>query len=230
VARISGTWPNLKGLRVAIQGSARRAAIWRGSYTSGAKLVVADVKDDAVRDVSPTSRRGRGTGGDPRAGCRCFCPLCARAASARCDRCRRFGHARLRPPNNQLAEPRHGEALRERGITYVPDYVVNAGGMMAPRRLSSARPSREASRQRILGMRDTILPCARGGCQRPSQLPMSLMKSPAPRITGARREGAENNKHQGGKTMPAYVVAMMVDFFPHPLTYRRVHRPPLHRR
>jgi leucine dehydrogenase len=32
--------------------------------------------------------------------------------------------------NNQLAEPRHGEALREMGILYAPDYVCNAGGLM----------------------------------------------------------------------------------------------------
>src|SRR5437763_1700988 len=32
--------------------------------------------------------------------------------------------------NNQLAEPHDGLALHERGITYVPDYVVNAGGMI----------------------------------------------------------------------------------------------------
>src|SRR5690606_26764137 len=32
--------------------------------------------------------------------------------------------------NNQLAEPRHGDMLREVGILYAPDYVVNAGGLM----------------------------------------------------------------------------------------------------
>ena len=32
--------------------------------------------------------------------------------------------------NNQLAEDRHGEALRERGILYAPDYVINAGGII----------------------------------------------------------------------------------------------------
>lgn len=32
--------------------------------------------------------------------------------------------------NNQLAEPRHGEALKEIGILYAPDYVANAGGLM----------------------------------------------------------------------------------------------------
>lgn len=32
--------------------------------------------------------------------------------------------------NNQLAEPRHGDMLREIGILYAPDYVTNAGGLM----------------------------------------------------------------------------------------------------
>ena len=30
--------------------------------------------------------------------------------------------------NNQLREPRHGEMLKELGILYAPDYVINAGG------------------------------------------------------------------------------------------------------
>lgn len=32
--------------------------------------------------------------------------------------------------NNQLAQSRHGAMLRELGILYAPDYVVNAGGLM----------------------------------------------------------------------------------------------------
>ncbi|MFC4544709.1 Leu/Phe/Val dehydrogenase [Halosolutus amylolyticus] len=32
--------------------------------------------------------------------------------------------------NNVLAERRHAEALRERGIRYAPDYVINAGGLI----------------------------------------------------------------------------------------------------
>ncbi|MCL2914708.1 amino acid dehydrogenase [Shewanella corallii] len=32
--------------------------------------------------------------------------------------------------NNQLAERRHGEALKEMGILYAPDYVINAGGII----------------------------------------------------------------------------------------------------
>lgn len=32
--------------------------------------------------------------------------------------------------NNQLAEVRHGEILKEMNILYAPDYVINAGGLM----------------------------------------------------------------------------------------------------
>ncbi len=32
--------------------------------------------------------------------------------------------------NNQLAEPRHGEVLRQMNILYAPDYVINAGGII----------------------------------------------------------------------------------------------------
>jgi glutamate dehydrogenase/leucine dehydrogenase len=33
--------------------------------------------------------------------------------------------------NEQLREPRHGDALAARGILYAPDYVVNAGGLLS---------------------------------------------------------------------------------------------------
>ncbi len=32
--------------------------------------------------------------------------------------------------NNQLAEDRHGELLKQKGILYAPDYVINAGGII----------------------------------------------------------------------------------------------------
>ena len=32
--------------------------------------------------------------------------------------------------NNQLKEDRHGQILKEKGILYAPDYLVNAGGVM----------------------------------------------------------------------------------------------------
>ena len=32
--------------------------------------------------------------------------------------------------NNQLLEPRHAEALKDAGILYAPDFVLNAGGII----------------------------------------------------------------------------------------------------
>jgi leucine dehydrogenase len=32
--------------------------------------------------------------------------------------------------NNQLREARHAQALKQRGILYAPDYVINAGGII----------------------------------------------------------------------------------------------------
>jgi leucine dehydrogenase len=58
--------------------------------------------------------------------------------------------------NNQLAEDRHGEALRQAGIAYVPDYVVNAGGVMGSSTVIFSEPSREASIKQIEGLQGTI--------------------------------------------------------------------------
>jgi len=33
--------------------------------------------------------------------------------------------------NEQLEDPRHGDALHARGVVYAPDYVVNAGGLLS---------------------------------------------------------------------------------------------------
>jgi leucine dehydrogenase len=32
--------------------------------------------------------------------------------------------------NNQLLEPRHADVLKQKGIVYAPDYVINAGGII----------------------------------------------------------------------------------------------------
>lgn len=32
--------------------------------------------------------------------------------------------------NNQLLDPKHGDAIHDMGIIYAPDYVINAGGVI----------------------------------------------------------------------------------------------------
>ena len=55
--------------------------------------------------------------------------------------------------NNQLLEDRHGEALRRRGILYAPDYVINAGGLMA---IVEERHPAGYDRGRVLERLETI--------------------------------------------------------------------------
>ncbi len=47
--------------------------------------------------------------------------------------------------------------LKDRGITYVPDYVVNAGGVIGSSTVIFTTPNREESIERIEGLYDTIL-------------------------------------------------------------------------
>lgn len=62
--------------------------------------------------------------------CEVFCP-CAFGLGITEDYARSTGaKAVIGAANNQLATPRAGEILFERGIFYGPDYVVNAGGLI----------------------------------------------------------------------------------------------------
>ncbi len=58
--------------------------------------------------------------------------------------------------NNQLAELRHGEALRKRDILYAPDYVINAGGLIEAYALYQGLSMAEAELQ-ISHIYDTLL-------------------------------------------------------------------------
>ena len=59
--------------------------------------------------------------------------------------------------NNQLAEGRHGEILRQKGVLYAPDYVINAGGIInvfyetAPEGYSA-----QAATKHVEGIFDTL--------------------------------------------------------------------------
>jgi leucine dehydrogenase len=67
--------------------------------------------------------------------------------------------------NNQLAEPRHGDALWARGIFYAPDYAINAGGLIHVAS-EHAGYDAEAVRERTMRIYDTILEIARRAKQR----------------------------------------------------------------
>jgi leucine dehydrogenase len=59
--------------------------------------------------------------------------------------------------NNQLAEPRHGEALVARGIHYAPDYAINAGGLYNVAAEASSKYDEAEVRANVTKIFDTIM-------------------------------------------------------------------------
>ena len=123
---------SLAGLTVAIQGVGH-VGYWLARYLheAGAKLIVTDLDAKALR------RAKKEFGAaivEPRdiyaAKADVFAP-CAMGAILNDDTIPQF-KARViaGSANNQLAKERHGVALRQRGILYAPDYVINAGGII----------------------------------------------------------------------------------------------------
>lgn len=123
---------DLHGLRVAIQGLGKvGSTLARHLHEAGARLWVCDEYAPAVdRCVAHFGASAVA----PEAVFDCevdvFSP-CALGAVINDHTL-----ARLRAPiiagaaNNQLAQPRHGRALLERGVLYAPDYAINAGGII----------------------------------------------------------------------------------------------------
>ncbi|MEP0146509.1 MAG: Glu/Leu/Phe/Val dehydrogenase dimerization domain-containing protein [Paracoccaceae bacterium] len=150
---------DLAGLRVAVQGLGQTGGnLCRQLHDVGAELIVADVNEDAVREMV---QRFGATAVVPDAihaqDVDIFAPCAMGGGINDVTLSDIKAKAICGLANNQLAEPRHGAALLSRGITYVPDYVVNAGGMMGASTVIFDTPSREASNARIHGLYDTIL-------------------------------------------------------------------------
>jgi len=123
---------DLKGVRVAIQGLGNVGfALGRRLAEAGAVLHVSDINELAVRKAV----RGLGAKpADPNEIHALDVDVFAPCALGAVINDTTIGEIRARvvagSANNQLAEPRHGEALWERGILYAPDYVINAGGVI----------------------------------------------------------------------------------------------------
>ena len=124
---------SVAGLHVAVQGCGSvGGGVARHLAAAGARLTLADI--DAARAARLAGELGAAH--VPAAtimdvACDVFSP---NALGAIFDD---QGVARLAAPivaggaNNQLAGPEHGPALAARGILYAPDYVINAGGIIA---------------------------------------------------------------------------------------------------
>ncbi len=122
----------LKGIKIAIQGL---GAVGRNLaqllYEADAKLYVTS-RDQRKVDKAVEELGAIAVGLDEIYSVECdvFSP-CARGAIINDETIKKLNCKIIAgPANNQLAESRHGDILHEKGILYVPDYVINSGGVI----------------------------------------------------------------------------------------------------
>jgi leucine dehydrogenase len=124
---------SLKGKVVALQGSGSVGChLGKHLYDSGAKVFFTDINEANVarfKEVVPNAEFvGINDIYDVKADIYAPCALGATINDQTIDKLKVkivCGAA-----NNQLAENRHGDILKEKGILYAPDYLINAGGVM----------------------------------------------------------------------------------------------------
>lgn len=123
---------SLDGIKVAIQGLGYVGHdLARELHELGAQLIVCDINPQATAACAKEfGAKVLSTDEIYQADCDVFSP-CALGAIINDDTLPQLKATIIAgAANNQLAENRHGEALRARGILYTPDYVINAGGLI----------------------------------------------------------------------------------------------------
>lgn len=123
---------DLKGLTVAIEGAGSVGTVFGELIAQeGGKIIAADIYPESAQRLANLTG-GTVVGPEEIHGVECdvYAP-CALGGSVNDETIPQLkGKVVCGAANNQLLEPRHGDALRERGILYAPDYVVNAGGLI----------------------------------------------------------------------------------------------------
>jgi len=121
-----------KGLTIAIQGLGKvGSGLAKHLHAEGAKLIVADVNPEAVRRaVDAFGAKSL----DPEAIVMADCDVLSPNALGAVINDDTISELRAKivagGANNQLARDEHGAALKQRGILYAPDYVINGGGII----------------------------------------------------------------------------------------------------
>ncbi len=123
---------NLKDRTVALQGCGHVGIfLARLLAEDGAKLIVADISPEKAKQVADETG---GTIVDPASILSTECDImapCALGAVVNDETIADF-HCKIiaGAANNVLLKEEHGQRLREMGVLYAPDYVINAGGII----------------------------------------------------------------------------------------------------
>ena len=130
-ARALGT-DNLAGVRIAIQGvGSVGGGLARYLAAEGAVLTLADLdKDRATRLAGELGADVTGADTVLAAEADIVCPCALGAVLTEASIPAIKARVVAGGANNQLATGSEGALLRERGILYAPDYVINAGGII----------------------------------------------------------------------------------------------------
>ncbi|CAM3551311.1 MULTISPECIES: Leu/Phe/Val dehydrogenase [Pseudoalteromonas] len=123
---------DLAGIKVAVQGLGAVAyTLCKHLHEAGAELFVTDINEESVqRVVNDFNATAVGIDEIYDLDVDVYAP-CALGATVNDDTIPRIKATIIAGcANNQLAESRHGEIIREKGILYAPDYVINAGGII----------------------------------------------------------------------------------------------------
>jgi leucine dehydrogenase len=132
ITKVFGT-RTLKDKRIAIQGvGAVGFELTKLLTEAGASITYTDINEKGIQRMRESFPEAKFVNSSDifSTACDVFAP-CALGASIN-DKtieqlnCKIIAGA----ANNQLKEDRHGQVLRERGILYAPDYLINAGGLM----------------------------------------------------------------------------------------------------
>jgi leucine dehydrogenase len=157
-ARVRWGSDDLSGKTVAVQGAGKVAYyLSRHLHAEGVTMIVTDidgakvkrcVEEFGAKAVAPDAIY------DQKADI--YAP-CALGATINDDTLKRLQVAVIAGgANNQLAEPRHGDALEAKGMLYAPDYVINGGGVINVYGELHRWPE-ERSRKKAGEIYDTIL-------------------------------------------------------------------------
>lgn len=121
-----------KGLRVAIQGLGKVGmGLAERLYAEGAKLLVADVNADQVkRAVDKLGATAVAPDAIVTSECDVLSPNALGAILNDQTIPKLSAKVVAGGANNQLARDPHGQMLKDRGILYAPDYVINGGGII----------------------------------------------------------------------------------------------------
>ena len=149
---------DLSGLTVAVQGVGNVGNnLCRLLTEAGAKLIVTDIHqpslDKAVQDYGASVVEGDAIFSVE---ADIFAP-CAMGGALN-DETIPVIKARIvaGAANNQLEEERHGDMLRDAGLTYMPDYVANGGGLISCA-AEWYRHDADQIEQNVLGIKGTCL-------------------------------------------------------------------------